>query len=68
MFDFIMLHVNLQRQQQGEQELVLLKQASRCILENLKGHMFYDAGYTFAGDWVFSRPVDVQFILKLSML
>lgn len=25
MFDFIVLHVNLQRQQQGEQELVLLK-------------------------------------------
>lgn len=57
-FDFIVLHVNFQRQQQGEEELVLLKQAPRCILENLKGHVFYDVGYAFAGDWVFSRPVE----------
>lgn len=62
MFDFIVLHVNLQRQQQGEQELMLLKQAPRCILKNLKGHIFYDVGYTFACDWVFDRPVDVHFI------
>lgn len=61
MFDFIVLHINLQRQQQGEEELVFLKQAPGCIFENLKGHIFDDAGNPFAGDWVFSRPIKAEF-------
>lgn len=53
MFDLVAPHVNLQRQQQGEEELVLLVQASRRILINLKGHEFNDVGDTLAGDGTF---------------
>lgn len=61
MFDSVALHVNLQRQQQGEEELVLLVQASCCILIHLKGHKLYDVGDTFAGDWAFGGPVKMEF-------
>lgn len=56
MFDSIAPHVNLQRQQQGEEELVLLVQASRRILVNLKGHKLNDVGDAFAGDGAFRGP------------
>lgn len=60
MCDSVALHIDLQCQQQGEQELVLLVQASCCILIHLKGHKLYDVGNTFAGDWAFGGPVKVE--------
>lgn len=59
MFDSVALHVNLQRQQQGEEELVFLVQPSCCIPVHLKGHELYDVGDAFAGDWAFGGPVHV---------
>lgn len=56
MFDSVAPHVNLQRQQQGEEELVLLVQASRRILVNLKGHKLNDVGDALAGDGAFRGP------------
>lgn len=56
MFDSVAPHVNLQRQQQGEEKLVLLVQASRRILIHLKGHKFNDVGDALAGDGTFQGP------------
>lgn len=56
MFDSVAPHVNLQGQQQGEEELVLLVQASRRILVNLKGHKLNDVGDALAGDGAFRGP------------
>lgn len=55
-FDSVAPHVNLQRQQQGEEELVLLVQASRRVLVNLKGHKLNDVGDALAGDGAFRGP------------
>lgn len=56
MFDSVAPHVNLQRQQQGEEKLVLLVQASRCVLIYLKGHKLNDVGDALAGDGTFQGP------------
>lgn len=56
-FDPASLHVNLQRQQQSEEELVLLEQAPCCVLIHLKSHELYDVGDAFAGDRAFGGPV-----------
>lgn len=61
MFDSVALHVNLQRQKQGEEELVFLVQPPCRILIHLKGHELYDVGDAFAGDWAFGGPVHVKF-------
>lgn len=61
MFDPVALHADLQRQQQGEEELVFLVQAARCILIHLKGHKLYDVGDAFAGDWAFGGPEKIKF-------
>lgn len=61
MFDRVALHVDLQRQQQSEEELVLLIQAPCCILIHLKGHKLYDVGDAFAGDRAFGGPVKTEF-------
>lgn len=57
MFDPVALHVDFQRQQQGEEKLVLLIQAPRCILIHLKGHELYNVGDPFAGDRALGGPV-----------
>lgn len=64
MFDPVALHVNLQCQQQGEEELVLLVQTPRRILIHLKGHALYYVGDAFAGDWAFGGPVKADFDCK----
>lgn len=61
MLDLVALHVDLQRQQQSEEELVLLIQAPCSILIHLKGHKLYDVGDAFAGDWAFRGPVKAEF-------
>ncbi len=61
MLDLVALHVDLQRQQQSEEELVLLVQAPGRILIHLKGHKVYDVGDAFAGDWAFRGPVKDEF-------
>lgn len=61
MFDPAALHVNLQRQQQGEEELVFFVQAPGRVLEHLKGHELYDVGDAFAGDGTFEGPVQVEY-------
>lgn len=61
MFDSVAPHVNLQRQQQGEEELVLLVQAPRRILEHLEGHKLDDVADALAGDRAFGGPVQVRF-------
>lgn len=57
MFDPVALHVDLQRQQQCEEKLVLLVQAPCCVLIDLKGHKLYDVGDAFAGNRAFGGPV-----------
>lgn len=57
MLDPAALHVDLQRQQQREEELVLLVQTPRCVLVHLKGHELYDVGDAFAGDRALGGPV-----------
>lgn len=61
MFDPVALHVDLQCQQQSEEELVLLVQASCCILTHLKGHKLDDVGNAFASDRAFGGAVEVEF-------
>lgn len=56
MFDPVALHADLQRQQQGEEKLVFLVQATCCVLIHLKSHELYDVGDAFAGDWAFEGP------------
>lgn len=60
MFDPVALHINLQRQQQSEEELVLLVQAPCSVLIHLKGHKLYDVGDAFAGDGAFGGPVKLH--------
>lgn len=57
MFDPVALHVDLQRQQQSEEELVLLVQAPCCVLIHLKGHKLYDVSDAFARDRASGGPV-----------
>ena len=51
------VQVNLERQQQGEQELVLLVQTARRVSEHLKRQVFNDAGDSLGGDGRLGRPV-----------
>ena len=51
------LHVDLEREQQGEQELVRLVQAARCVAVHLEGHEVDDAHDALAGDGALRRPV-----------
>lgn len=60
MFDPVALHVDLQCQQQSEEELVLLVQASCCIVIDLKGHKLDYVGDAFAGDGASGGPVQVE--------
>lgn len=55
-FHSVAPHVNLEREQQGEEELVLLVQASGRVLVHLKGHKLDDVGDAFAGDGALGRP------------
>lgn len=59
MFDSVAPHVNLQRQQKGEEELVLLVQAARRILVHLEGHKLDDVADAFASYRAFGGPVRV---------
>lgn len=61
MFDPVALHVDLQRQQQSEEELVLFVQAPGCRLVHLEGHKLDDVGDAFAGDGAFGGPVSEEF-------
>lgn len=56
-FEPASLHVDLQRQQQGEEELVLLVQAPCRVPVHLEGHELYDVGDAFAGDGALTGPV-----------
>lgn len=60
-FDVVALHVDLQRQQQCEEKLVLFVQTTCSVLIHLKGHELYDAGDPFACDGGFRRSVQIDF-------
>ena len=51
------LHVDLEREQQGEQELVGLVEAPRGVAVHLEGHELDDAHDALAGDGALGRPV-----------
>lgn len=56
-FHTVTLHVDLQRQQEGKQEFVLLIQTPGCVLVHLKGHVLNDVRYSLAGNWTFGWSV-----------
>lgn len=56
-FDPVAPHVNLQRQQQSKEELVLLVQSPCRVLIHLKSHELNDVGDAFTGDGAFGGPV-----------
>lgn len=56
MLDPVPLDVNLQCEQQGEQEFVILVQAPDRILIDLIGHVLYDISNSFACDWALDGP------------
>lgn len=51
MFDPVALHVDLESEQKGEQELVFFIQTPSCVLVHLKGHVLDDFGDPFACNW-----------------
>lgn len=53
----VALHVDLERKQQREKELVLLVQASGCIFVHVIGHIFNNIANPFACNWTLCRPV-----------
>lgn len=55
-FDSVALHVDLEREQQGEQELVFLIQPSGSILVHLEGHVLDDVGDPLACNWTLYGP------------
>ena len=61
MFDLVALHVDLQRQQQREEELVLFVQTPGRVLKHLKGHVLDDVADALGGDGAFGGPVQEGF-------
>lgn len=51
MFDPVALHVDLESEQQGEQELVFFIQTPSCVHVHLKGHVLDDFGDPLACNW-----------------
>lgn len=51
MFDPVALHVDLESEQQGEQELVFFIQTPSCVPVHLKGHVLDDVSDPLACNW-----------------
>lgn len=56
MFDSVALHVDLEREQQGEQELVFLIKPPGSVLVHLEGHVLDDVGDPLACNWTLCGP------------
>lgn len=50
-FDPVALHVDLESEQQGEQELVFFIQTPSCVPVHLKGHVLDDVSDPLACNW-----------------
>lgn len=50
-FDPVALHVDLESEKQGEQELVFFIQTPSCVLVHLEGHVLDDVGDPLACNW-----------------
>lgn len=57
-FDLAKLHVNLEGQQEGEEELVILIQTTGCVLEHLIRHEFNDVSNTLGRYRTLLGPVN----------
>ena len=55
-FNLAALHVNLECQEDGEQELMVLIQTTSRVFKHLVRHVLDDVGYTLGCDWALLGP------------